>query len=144
MEHKRYHFFTNKYAINSLFSSAQVLSKCWDFNLIIMINLLQALMLNPKIIDYTWFILKSGLTFNLSVQSKIRGKKKGSWYSYRLFMEQTMNYWLMKSEPDVFGINDLYSRPDQTEHWDGVRNYQLLRFLLFTGKIPFRNTHEIT
>jgi predicted RNA-binding protein with PUA-like domain len=35
-----------------------------------------------------------------------------------------MNYWLMKSEPDVFGINDLYSRPDQTEHWDGVRNYQ--------------------
>ena len=35
-----------------------------------------------------------------------------------------MNYWLMKSEPDVFGINDLYNRPDQTEHWDGVRNYQ--------------------
>ena len=35
-----------------------------------------------------------------------------------------MNYWLMKSEPDVFGINDLYKKPDQTEHWDGVRNYQ--------------------
>jgi predicted RNA-binding protein with PUA-like domain len=35
-----------------------------------------------------------------------------------------MNYWLMKSEPDVFGINDLYNKPDQTEHWDGVRNYQ--------------------
>src|SRR5450759_3688386 len=35
-----------------------------------------------------------------------------------------MNYWLMKSEPDVFGINDLYNRPNQTEHWDGVRNYQ--------------------
>jgi predicted RNA-binding protein with PUA-like domain len=35
-----------------------------------------------------------------------------------------MNYWLMKSEPDTFGINDLYNRPDQTEHWDGVRNYQ--------------------
>jgi predicted RNA-binding protein with PUA-like domain len=35
-----------------------------------------------------------------------------------------MNYWLMKSEPDVFGINDLCNRPDQTEHWDGVRNYQ--------------------
>jgi len=35
-----------------------------------------------------------------------------------------MNYWLMKSEPDVFGINDLYSKPNRTEHWDGVRNYQ--------------------
>lgn len=35
-----------------------------------------------------------------------------------------MNYWLMKSEPDVFGINDLYNKPSQTEHWDGVRNYQ--------------------
>ena len=35
-----------------------------------------------------------------------------------------MNYWLMKSEPDVFGINHLYNKPDRTEHWDGVRNYQ--------------------
>ncbi|MCX7085046.1 MAG: EVE domain-containing protein [Methylococcales bacterium] len=35
-----------------------------------------------------------------------------------------MNYWLMKSEPDVFGIQDLYQRPNQTEPWDGVRNYQ--------------------
>ena len=35
-----------------------------------------------------------------------------------------MNYWLMKSEPDVFGIEDLKSKPKQTEPWDGVRNYQ--------------------
>lgn len=35
-----------------------------------------------------------------------------------------MNYWLMKSEPDVFGIDDLKARPGQTEPWDGVRNYQ--------------------
>lgn len=35
-----------------------------------------------------------------------------------------MNYWLMKSEPEVFGIDDLAARPGQTEHWDGVRNYQ--------------------
>jgi len=33
-------------------------------------------------------------------------------------------YWLMKSEPDVFGIDDLAAMPNQTEHWDGVRNYQ--------------------
>ena len=35
-----------------------------------------------------------------------------------------MNYWLMKSEPETFGIDDLKKRPNQTEHWDGVRNYQ--------------------
>ncbi|MFC1750624.1 EVE domain-containing protein [Pseudomonadota bacterium] len=35
-----------------------------------------------------------------------------------------MNYWLMKSEPDVFGIDDLKAMPNKTEHWDGVRNYQ--------------------
>jgi predicted RNA-binding protein with PUA-like domain len=35
-----------------------------------------------------------------------------------------MNYWLMKSEPDVFGIDHLKAMPNKTEHWDGVRNYQ--------------------
>ena len=35
-----------------------------------------------------------------------------------------MNYWLMKSEPDTFSIDDLLKRPGRTEHWDGVRNYQ--------------------
>lgn len=33
-------------------------------------------------------------------------------------------YWLMKSEPEEFGIDDLKSRPKGTEPWDGVRNYQ--------------------
>ena len=35
-----------------------------------------------------------------------------------------MQYWLMKSEPDAFGIDDLANMSKQTEHWDGVRNYQ--------------------
>ena len=35
-----------------------------------------------------------------------------------------MQYWLMKSEPDVFGIDHLKAMPNKTEHWDGVRNYQ--------------------
>ena len=33
-----------------------------------------------------------------------------------------MKYWLMKSEPETFGIDDL--KQMKTEHWDGVRNYQ--------------------
>lgn len=40
-----------------------------------------------------------------------------------------MNYWLMKSEPDVFGIDDLKTMPKKTEHWDGVRNYQARNFM---------------
>ena len=35
-----------------------------------------------------------------------------------------MNYWLMKSEPDAFSIDDLKAMPNKTEHWDGIRNYQ--------------------
>jgi predicted RNA-binding protein with PUA-like domain len=35
-----------------------------------------------------------------------------------------MNYWLLKSEPSTFGIDDLERSPGQRTHWDGVRNYQ--------------------
>jgi predicted RNA-binding protein with PUA-like domain len=40
-----------------------------------------------------------------------------------------MAYWLMKSEPSVFGIEDLKAKPKQTSHWDGVRNYQARNFM---------------
>ncbi|MEX1286356.1 MAG: EVE domain-containing protein [Acidimicrobiia bacterium] len=38
-----------------------------------------------------------------------------------------MAYWLMKSEPDVYGIDDL--ERDRTEVWDGVRNYRARNFM---------------
>lgn len=38
-----------------------------------------------------------------------------------------MNYWLIKSEPDVYGIADL--KRDRRTIWDGVRNYQARNFL---------------
>jgi len=40
-----------------------------------------------------------------------------------------MRYWLMKSEPDVFSVDDLAARPRQTEPWTGVRNYQARNFM---------------
>lgn len=40
-----------------------------------------------------------------------------------------MNYWLMKSEPNAFSIDDLAQLPEQTEPWDGVRNYQARNFM---------------
>jgi predicted RNA-binding protein with PUA-like domain len=39
----------------------------------------------------------------------------------------SMNYWLMKSEPDVYSIADL--KGDRTSIWDGVRNYQARNFM---------------
>jgi len=40
-----------------------------------------------------------------------------------------MNHWLFKSEPGCFSFDDLKNRPDMTEPWDGVRNFQARNFL---------------
>ncbi len=40
-----------------------------------------------------------------------------------------MNHWLLKSEPDEFSFSDLKKRPQKTEPWNGVRNYQVRNFM---------------
>jgi predicted RNA-binding protein with PUA-like domain len=40
-----------------------------------------------------------------------------------------MAYWLMKSEPDEFSIDDLVRAPGQVTSWFGVRNYQARNFM---------------
>ena len=40
-----------------------------------------------------------------------------------------MRYWLMKSEPDEFSIDDLAAAQKQTTSWFGVRNYQARNFM---------------
>ena len=40
-----------------------------------------------------------------------------------------MRYWLMKSEPDEFSIDDLAKARGQTTSWFGVRNYQARNFM---------------
>jgi Uncharacterized conserved protein len=40
-----------------------------------------------------------------------------------------MAHWLLKSEPDVFGIDDLARAPKRTTGWEGVRNYQARNLL---------------
>lgn len=49
-----------------------------------------------------------------------------------------MNYWLMKSEPDVFSFADLKARPGQKEPWDGVRNYQARNYMRDDMKVGDR------
>ena len=39
------------------------------------------------------------------------------------------NYWLFKSEPSCFSIEDLANEPKSTACWDGVRNYQARNML---------------
>lgn len=38
-------------------------------------------------------------------------------------------YWLVKSEPSAFSIDDLAKSKSKTTHWDGVRNYQARNFM---------------
>jgi predicted RNA-binding protein with PUA-like domain len=38
-------------------------------------------------------------------------------------------YWLVKSEPETFSIDDLARAPQQTTSWDGVRNYQARNYM---------------
>jgi len=40
-----------------------------------------------------------------------------------------MTHWLFKTEPGCFSFDDLKNRPDMTEPWDGVRNFQARNFL---------------
>ena len=44
-------------------------------------------------------------------------------------MTQGRRYWLMKSEPCAFSIEDLEKAPKRTTCWDGVRNYQARNFM---------------
>ncbi len=41
----------------------------------------------------------------------------------------SMNYWLMKSEPDECSIDDALAAPRRTVPWTGVRNYQARNFM---------------
>ena len=40
-----------------------------------------------------------------------------------------MRYWLMKSEPHVFSLDDLRDAPGRTTPWDSIRNYQARNFM---------------
>jgi predicted RNA-binding protein with PUA-like domain len=51
-----------------------------------------------------------------------------------------MKYWLLKSEPDTYSIDDLARAKNQTTAWEGVRNYQarnLLRDDVREGDLGF-------
>jgi predicted RNA-binding protein with PUA-like domain len=55
-------------------------------------------------------------------------------------MKNTANYWLLKTEPNTFSIDDLAKLPKQTSPWDGVRNYQarnMLRDDIQKGNLAF-------
>ena len=44
-------------------------------------------------------------------------------------MTQRRRYWLVKSEPEAFSIDNLSRAPRQTTCWDGVRNYQARNYM---------------
>jgi predicted RNA-binding protein with PUA-like domain len=44
-------------------------------------------------------------------------------------------YWLMKSEPDEFSIDDLARAPRKSTPWFGVRNYQARNYMRDAMKV---------
>src|SRR5262249_3379533 len=50
-------------------------------------------------------------------------------------MTKSKQYWLFKSEPNVFSIDDLEKSPKKTTFWDGIRNYQARNFLRDTVQV---------
>lgn len=48
------------------------------------------------------------------------------------------NYWLMKSEPGEYSIQDLKESDNGIDYWDGVRNYQARNFMRDDMKIGDR------
>lgn len=46
-----------------------------------------------------------------------------------------MKYWLVKSEPEDYSIDDFSAEKNNTTYWDGVRNYQARNFLRDEFKI---------
>lgn len=42
---------------------------------------------------------------------------------------QPRRFWLLKSEPNSYSIDDLAAEPRQTTCWDGIRNYQARNFI---------------
>ena len=44
-------------------------------------------------------------------------------------MADGRQYWLVKSEPGAFSIDDLARSTKKTTSWDGVRNYQARNFM---------------
>lgn len=39
------------------------------------------------------------------------------------------NYWLLKSDPDTYGWPHLLADDNQSDHWEGVRNYQARNYI---------------
>jgi predicted RNA-binding protein with PUA-like domain len=42
---------------------------------------------------------------------------------------QVARFWLMKSDPETFGLGHLKASRDRTTMWDGVRNFQARNYL---------------
>jgi predicted RNA-binding protein with PUA-like domain len=43
--------------------------------------------------------------------------------------QQDRQYWLLKSDPETFGFEELWNSPNRTTHWDGVRNFQARNYM---------------
>lgn len=56
-------------------------------------------------------------------------RAESSWAPWFVRQPGERRYWLVKSEPEAFSIDDLAKSPGRTSGWDGVRNFAARNFL---------------
>ncbi len=63
-------------------------------------------------------------------EDRLAAYTKGAWAeTFRPRKRGERRYWLVKSEPETFSFDDLLASPNQTMHWDGVRNHVARNFM---------------
>lgn len=69
--------------------------------------------------------------FVLAVQSSFAQMVGGLSIQSKTYLDMASEskYWLLKTEPDAYSIDDLEREPKRTTFWDGVRNYQARNLL---------------
>ncbi len=79
-----------------------------------------------KLISKSDYLRQNGVNKNLEIQGLPKLYPNRPFSPKSLDMTE-INYWLMKSEPSVYGIKQL--QKEVTTIWDGIRNYQARNFM---------------
>jgi predicted RNA-binding protein with PUA-like domain len=62
-------------------------------------------------------------------KAKVKAQAEATRTAKTTATSKSARFWLFKSEPSEFSIDDLQQAKNQTTHWDGVRNYQARNLL---------------
>lgn len=88
-----------------------------------------------KAYSMDWQSILPGILENKTLQPLLPATDKcwiefvGNYFLALSEIDMATKYWLMKTEPNVYSIDDLAKEKSKSTHWDGVRNYQARNFM---------------